>query len=140
MNIDEMLEISDCPLCEGGALLEEECGCSYYVMCLECGCHTVNIDFRSEQERLDAAKRAVMLWNTGKVISSRPRRMRMLNVNFAGEIFQGCLTHFSLCATIHGKAMKETIVYAVTLRQERRHGLRASCGSGKQENIPELMS
>ena len=53
MNIDEMLEISDCPLCEGGALLEEECGCSYYVMCLECGCHTVNIDFRSEQERLD---------------------------------------------------------------------------------------
>ena len=61
MNIDEMLEISDCPLCEGGALLEEECGCSYYVMCLECGCHTVNIDFRSEQERLDAAKRAVML-------------------------------------------------------------------------------
>ena len=50
MNIDEMLEISDCPLCEGGSLLEEECGCSYYVMCLECGCHTVNIDFRSEQE------------------------------------------------------------------------------------------
>ena len=41
MNIDEMLEISDCPLCEGGALLDEECGCSYYVMCLECGCHTV---------------------------------------------------------------------------------------------------
>ena len=72
MNIDEMLDISDCPLCEGGALLEEECGCSYYVMCLECGCHTVNIDFRSEQERLDAAKRAVMLWNTGKVISSSP--------------------------------------------------------------------
>ena len=27
MNIEEMLEISDCPLCEGGALLEEECGC-----------------------------------------------------------------------------------------------------------------
>ena len=70
MNIDEMLEISDCRLCEGGALLEEECGCSYYVMCLEC--HTVNIDFRSEQERLDAAKRAVMLCNTGKVISSSP--------------------------------------------------------------------
>ena len=41
MNIEEMLEISDCPLCEGGALLEEECGCGYYVMCLECGCHSV---------------------------------------------------------------------------------------------------
>ena len=72
INIDEMLEISDCPLCDGGALLEEECGCSYYVSCLDCGCHTVNIDFRSDEERLDAAKRAVMLWNTGKVISSSP--------------------------------------------------------------------
>ena len=45
MNIEEMLEISDCPLCEGGALLEEECGCGYYVMCLEGGCHSVTIDF-----------------------------------------------------------------------------------------------
>ncbi len=72
MNIEEMLEISDCPLCEGGALLEEECGCGYYVMCLECGCHSVTIDFHSEEERLEAVKRAVTLWNTGKVISSSP--------------------------------------------------------------------
>jgi hypothetical protein len=72
MNIEEMLEISDCPLCEGGALLEEECGCGYYVMCLECGCHSVTIDFHSEEERLEAAKKAVTLWNTGKVISSNP--------------------------------------------------------------------
>ena len=66
MNIEEMLEISDCPLCEGGALLEEECGCGYY------GCHSVTIDFHSEEERLEAAKKAVTLWNTGKVISSSP--------------------------------------------------------------------
>ena len=32
MNIEDMLEINDCPLCDGGALLEEECGCGYYVM------------------------------------------------------------------------------------------------------------
>ena len=43
-----------------------------YVMCLECGCHSVTIDFHSEEERLDAARRTVMLWNTGKVISSSP--------------------------------------------------------------------
>lgn len=72
MNIEEMLEINDCPLCDGGGLLEEECGCGYYVMCLECGCHSVTIDFHSEEERLDAAKKTVMLWNTGKVISSSP--------------------------------------------------------------------
>ena len=27
MNIEEMLDINDCPLCDGGALLEEDCGC-----------------------------------------------------------------------------------------------------------------
>lgn len=72
MNIEEMLEINDCPLCDGGGLLEEECGCGYYVMCMECGCHSVTIDFHSEEERLDAAKKTVTLWNTGKVISSSP--------------------------------------------------------------------
>ena len=32
MDIEEMLEIHDCPLCDGGSLLEEESGCGYYVM------------------------------------------------------------------------------------------------------------
>lgn len=72
MNIDEQIELYDCPLCGGGALLEEESGCSYYVMCLECGCHSVNIDFKSEEGRLEAAKRTAELWNMGKVISSSP--------------------------------------------------------------------
>ena len=62
MDIEEMLEIHDCPLCDGG----------YYVMCLDCGCHSVTIDFHSEEERLEAAKKTVMLWNAGKVISSHP--------------------------------------------------------------------
>ena len=59
MNIEEKLEIHDCPLCDGGALLEEEGGCGYYVMCLECGCQSVTIDFHSEEERLEAAKKTV---------------------------------------------------------------------------------
>ena len=41
-------------------------------MCLDCGCHSVTIDFHSEEERLEAAKKTVMLWNAGKVISSHP--------------------------------------------------------------------
>jgi hypothetical protein len=72
MEIYEQIELYDCPLCGGGALLEEENGCSYYVSCLECGCHSVNIDFHSEEERLSAAQRTALLWNTGKVISSSP--------------------------------------------------------------------
>ena len=64
MNIEEKLEIHDCPLCDGGALLEEEGGCGYYVMCLECGCQSVKIDFHS--------KKTADLWNAGKVISCNP--------------------------------------------------------------------
>mgnify|MGYP002168002607 CR=1 FL=1 len=40
--------------------------------CLECGCHSVNIDFKSDEDRLDAAKRTADLWNCGKVISMSP--------------------------------------------------------------------
>ena len=61
MNIEELVEISECPHCGGGAILEEECGC-----------HSVNIDFKSEDERLGAARRTAELWNCGKVISSEP--------------------------------------------------------------------
>lgn len=45
MNIEDMLEINDCPLCDGGALLEEECGCGYYVMCLECAVTLLRLIF-----------------------------------------------------------------------------------------------
>lgn len=72
MDIMELVEVEDCPLCGGGGLLEEECGCGYYVMCMECGCHSVVIDFKSEDQRLEAAKRTALLWNTGKVIASEP--------------------------------------------------------------------
>ena len=67
-NIDDLVEIYECPLCGGAGILEEDCGSSYYVTCLECGCHSVNIDFKSDDDRLDAAKRTADLWNCGKVI------------------------------------------------------------------------
>ncbi len=63
-------ELQDCPICGGAGLLEEESGCSYYVMCMDCGSQTVNIDFRSEEERKSAVSKAAELWNTGKVIYS----------------------------------------------------------------------
>ena len=39
---------------------------------MECGCHSVNVNFKSEDQRLDAAKRTVDLWNRGKVIKMEP--------------------------------------------------------------------
>ena len=68
----EEIMLQDCPLCGGGALLEEENHSGFAVSCLDCGCHTVVIDFRREEEKLEAAKRAAALWNYGKVLSSDP--------------------------------------------------------------------
>ena len=66
----EELELQPCPECGGAGLLDEECGNSYAVTCLECGTHSVTIDFFNDEQRLDAAKRAADLWNWGKAISS----------------------------------------------------------------------
>jgi len=72
MDIHEMIELQDCPLCGGAPLLEEECGCGYYVTCLDCGGYTVTMDFKSEEGRLSAAQKVANLWNTGKVLSNSP--------------------------------------------------------------------
>ena len=79
-NIDDLVEIYECPLCGGAGILEEDCGSSYYVTCLECGCHSVNIDFKSDDDRLDAAKRTADLWNCGKVISMSPDHDKQFTV------------------------------------------------------------
>ena len=57
-NIDDLVEIYECPLCGGAGILEEDCGSSYYVTCLECGCHSVNIDFKT---RTDLMQQSVLL-------------------------------------------------------------------------------
>lgn len=69
MDLFEKYELQDCPICGGVGLLEEENHMSFMVSCLDCGSHSVNIDYRDESEREDAARRATELWNTGKVIS-----------------------------------------------------------------------
>ncbi len=72
MDLQNRPDLLDCPICQGPALLEEENGWCYYVMCLDCGCHTAEIEFRSDEERPAAAAQAARLWNMGKVISSSP--------------------------------------------------------------------
>lgn len=72
MEIFEQVEVQDCPICGGASLLEEDNGCGYYVMCMDCGARTVTIDFKTEEERLTAAQRAAHLWNIGKALPSTP--------------------------------------------------------------------
>lgn len=58
-NIDDLVEIYECPLCGGAGILEEDCGSSYYVTCLECGCHSVNMI--SSQTMTDLMQQSALL-------------------------------------------------------------------------------
>ena len=72
MEIYEMIELHECPLCGGPALLEDECGSGYSVLCVDCGAISATIDFKDEQGRLAAAQKTADLWNAGKVIKPHP--------------------------------------------------------------------
>ena len=67
----ESIEIHDCPLCGSAGLLEEEDG-GFYVVCCDCGSYTGTVGYKEQSGRQEAAERAAMLWNTGKVINSAP--------------------------------------------------------------------
>ena len=68
MEIRELPELQDCPLCGGPGLLEEESGWCWYAMCMDCGAQTAPVEYRSKQRRAEAAQAAARLWNIGKVI------------------------------------------------------------------------
>ena len=63
------IELLDCPLCQGPSLLEEENGWCLYVSCLDCGCHTAELSYSNEEERMAAARHLASTWNVGKVIN-----------------------------------------------------------------------
>ena len=66
----ERFDLAECPYCRGAGMLEEESGWCIYVTCLDCGTHTAEFPFNSEEERVVAAEQAVRVWNMGKVISA----------------------------------------------------------------------
>ena len=68
MEIYHELELQDCPYCGGAGLLEEENGWCWYVMCLDCGAQTAPIEYKTPEQRRDAAAKAVRLWNVGKAV------------------------------------------------------------------------
>ena len=50
----EDIELFDCPQCQGVGMMEEEAGWCVYVACIDCGCHTVEVPYNSEEEKLEA--------------------------------------------------------------------------------------
>lgn len=71
MEIYELIDLNDCPVCGGPGILEEE-GNSFYVMCMDCGARSVNVGYKSQEERLTAAGKTAEVWNMGKAVSSAP--------------------------------------------------------------------
>jgi ribosomal protein L37AE/L43A len=67
-DIHEEIELQDCPLCGGPALLEEEGNWCWYVICHDCGAQTAHFEYSNKKERFEAARKAVRLWNMGKVV------------------------------------------------------------------------
>ena len=68
MDILNDITLQDCPICGGAGFLEEEQGWCFYVSCLDCGAHSVEVDYRKPEDREEAAQRSADVWNLGKVI------------------------------------------------------------------------
>ena len=68
LDIYEELSLHDCPYCGGPAVLEEEGGWCWYVMCADCGSQTAHFEYSGVADRADAARKAAHLWNIGKVV------------------------------------------------------------------------
>ena len=66
------IELEICPCCRGVGMLMHEGGWNVQVECVDCGSHTVYVDYNNEQEKAEAEKMVARLWNLGKVINANP--------------------------------------------------------------------
>ena len=67
--MEEILELEDCPCCRGAGMIMHEGGWSVQVECCDCSAHTVYVEYTNEEEKQEAVKTVVRLWNIGKVVS-----------------------------------------------------------------------
>ena len=67
MNEKELI-LEECPVCRGNGLIVHEGGWNVQVECADCGSHTVYLDYENEEQKEEAVRGVVRLWNLGKVI------------------------------------------------------------------------
>lgn len=67
--MEEIFELEECPCCRGAGMIMHEGGWSVQVECCDCSAHTVYVEYDSEEEKAEAIRSVVRLWNIGKVIS-----------------------------------------------------------------------
>lgn len=68
MEVNPNVILEDCPVCRGNGFLVHEGGWNVQVECCDCSAHTVFVEYANDQEKADAEKQVVTLWNMGKVI------------------------------------------------------------------------
>lgn len=64
--------LEDCPSCRGTGVLSHEGGWNVQVECLDCGAHTVYVEYKTAAEKERAERQVALLWNMGKVIKLDP--------------------------------------------------------------------
>ena len=64
------LILEECPICRGAGLIMHEGGWSVQVECADCSAHTIYMEYDNEEEKQEAVRAVVHLWNIGKVITS----------------------------------------------------------------------
>ena len=70
MEINPNYILEDCPICRGSGMVVHEGGWNVQVECTDCSAHTVYVEYENAQEKVEAEKQVVTLWNIGKVIKS----------------------------------------------------------------------
>ena len=72
MEINPNFVLEDCPICRGNGMVVHEGGWNVQVECCDCSAHTVYVEYNNEEEKTEAEKAVVHLWNIGKVIRTTP--------------------------------------------------------------------
>lgn len=70
MEVNPNFILEDCPICRGNGFVVHEGGWNVQVECADCSAHTVYVEYNTPEEKAEAEKQVVMLWNLGKVIKS----------------------------------------------------------------------
>ena len=68
MENKELIELEECPICRGPGMILHEGGWNVQVECVDCSAHTVYVEYSNDQEKQDAERRVISLWNMGKVV------------------------------------------------------------------------
>ena len=69
MQEKETYMLEECPICRGAGMIMHEGGWNVQVECCDCSAHTVYVEYNNDQEKLEAEKAVVHLWNIGKVVN-----------------------------------------------------------------------